>query len=399
MQCLISSNPMLLLFAHLDHNCSELIWISITCSDWYDIISLHIPSSKTSITSWFFTSIGSQPCWPRCLGKSRGILKSNENCDLRIKRFNCFIPLIFFRALEHVQEKMLQFEVDESMIHANIHASIWQLFLVFYCVHETLELVLVQSCKHLSRNETKNSFWSGGNLPRQNCGESMDFERKSSQMRGEGLGGICVVCAYGPWAQSVTSMWCSSGRGCAYWAVGTECVGCSGEMRFAWHHILRTWRVSGIFWVCQSLAWHNEFIHSVAGAVFRSHVLRILGRSSSWWDACVGAIASRICIGLLCCFVFGVVVVFCCCMVTNLSQKRHNVIGKRCSTSRAVVSCSTNSSSKKLLHLGWVLTGFFVDQICTTLWESDVLEVSHLGFAFILEGIAGRFFGLTSLLT
>ena len=88
------------------------------------------------------------------------------------------------------------------MIHANIHASIWQLFLVFYCVHETLELVLVQSCKHLSRNETKNSFWSGGNLLRQNCGESMDFERKSSQMHGEGLGGICVVCAYGPWAQS-----------------------------------------------------------------------------------------------------------------------------------------------------------------------------------------------------
>ena len=58
---------------------------------------------------------------------------------------------------------------------------------------------------------------------------------------------------------------------------------------------------------------------------------------------------------LLCCFVFGVVVVFCCCMVTNLSQKRHNVIGKRCSTSRPVVSCSTNSSSKKLCI--WV--GFF----------------------------------------
>ena len=179
------------------------------------------------------------------------------------------------------------------MIHANIHASIWQLFLVFYCVHETLELVLVQSCKHLSRNETKNSFWSGGNLPRQNCGESMDFERKSSQMRGEGLGGICVVCAYGPWAQSAHV-----------------------DVMFI------RWRL------CLLGGWHRV----------------------CWmqWDACVGAIASRICIGLLCCFVFGVVVVFCCCMVTNLSQKRHNVIGKRCSTSRPVVSCSTNSSSKKL---------------------------------------------------
>ena len=115
-RCLILSNHMLPLFAHLDHNNYESIWILITCSDWYDIISLHIPSSKTSITSWFFTSIGSQPCWPRCLGKSKEIPKSNENYNLRIKRFNCFIPLIFFRALEHVQEKMLQFEVDWTIM-------------------------------------------------------------------------------------------------------------------------------------------------------------------------------------------------------------------------------------------------------------------------------------------
>ena len=31
----------------------------------------------------------------------------------------------------------------------------------FYCIHETLELVLVQSCKHLSRNEN-NKFWRRG---------------------------------------------------------------------------------------------------------------------------------------------------------------------------------------------------------------------------------------------
>ena len=88
------------------------LWHGYDC---YDIISLHIPSSKTSITSWFFTSIGSQPCWPRCLGKSQEIPKSDyENCNiLRVKPLNCYIPWIFFRALEHVQEKMLQ--VDESI--------------------------------------------------------------------------------------------------------------------------------------------------------------------------------------------------------------------------------------------------------------------------------------------
>ena len=102
------------------------------------------------------------------------------------------------------------------------------------------------------------------------------LEKNTSRMRGEGWVAFAWVCAYGPWAQSVMSMWRLTWQHHILWQgrvsganVGVTivrlclCVGCSGEMRFTWHRILRTWRVSGIFWVC--FEWQAQLIHTFCG--------------------------------------------------------------------------------------------------------------------------------------
>ena len=261
---------MLLLFAHFDNNVNIWILHNITCSDWYHIINFLTHSVLQDLNNFLVLHIHWLPALltqvPWKIQRNPKIKRELRPEDQTLQLLH---PIDFLPSLRACPKKRCcNLKSMSRWSMPTFMQAFDNSFLFFIASTKRSNLYSSKSCKHLSRNETKNSFWSGGNLPRQNCGESMDFERKSSQMRGEGLGGICVVCAYGPWAQSAHV----------------------DVMFIRWRLVLIG-------------RWHRV----------------------CWmqWDACVGAIASRICIGLLCCFVFGVVVVFCCCMVTNLSQKRH----------------------------------------------------------------------------
>ena len=227
-RCLILSNHMLPLFAHLDHNNYESIWILITCSDWYDIISLHIPSSK-DLNNFLVLHIH----WlPALLTQVPWKIKRNPKIKRELQpedqTLQLLHPIDFLPSLRACPRKDAAIW-SRLNHHANIHANI-RLFLGFYIASTKRSNLYSSSLASTSVEMRQKQILKRREFTSSELWWIHGFERKSSQMRGEGLGGICVsLCLWAVGTKCEVDVMFIRWRLCL-WAVGTECVGCS-EMR------------------------------------------------------------------------------------------------------------------------------------------------------------------------